>query len=173
MDRAQAVSWTVSTARRSSWQGKRDFTVRRRYPLNCGHLAPAGGTLPHLVRHTDQLAAAGFNALFLETFYTGYTIYPSAIAPQRGEFVGWDPLQVWAEEAAARGIELHLWVHLFHLGRITVDMHPDWANLQRDGSIGAALEPGLYYGDPGHPEVRSTCSRCCGMVERYPVTACI
>ena len=80
---------------------------------------------PIAVRHTlDQLAAAGFNALFLETFYTGYTIYPSAIAPQRGEFVGWDPLQVWAEEAAARGIELHLWVHLFHLGRITVDMHP-------------------------------------------------
>ena len=127
---------------------------------------------PIAVRHTlDQLAAAGFNALFLETFYTGYTIYPSAIAPQRGEFVGWDPLQVWAEEAAARGIELHLWVHLFHLGRITVDMHPDWANLQRDGSIGAALEPGLYYGDPGHPEVREyVFSVLREMVERYPVT---
>lgn len=123
------------------------------------------------IRHTlDQLVDAGFNALFLETFYTGYTIYPSNIAPQRGEFLGWDPLQVWAEEAAARGIELHLWVHLFHLGRITIDRHVLWTNLQRDGSIGATLEPGLYYGDPGHPEVRDyVFSVLQEMVERYPV----
>lgn len=118
----------------------------------------------------DQLADAGFNALFLESFYTGYAIYPSAVAPQNPQFLGWDPLRVWADEAASRGIELHLWTHLFHLGRVTIDRHILWTNLQRDGSIGATLEPGLYYGDPGHPEVRDYVFRVLQeMVERYPV----
>lgn len=112
-------------------------------------------TTPNDVGATlDRLKDAGFNALFLETFYTGYTIYPSALAPQNPQFLGWDPLKVWSEEAAKRGIELHLWVHLFHLGKVTIDRKPLWTNLQRDGSLGATLEPGLYYGDPGHPEVR-------------------
>lgn len=126
---------------------------------------------PAQIRVTlDRLKDAGFNALFLESFYTGYAIYPSQVAPQNPQFIGWDPLAVWAEEAAARGIELHLWVHVFHLGRVTVDRHPLWANLQRDGSLGATLEPGLYYGDPGHPEVREyVFSIIREMVERYPV----
>lgn len=126
---------------------------------------------PAAIRRTlDHLRESGFNALFLETFYTGYTIYPSDVAPQRGEFLGWDPLQVWTEEAAARDIELHLWVHLFHLGRVTIDRHVLWTNLQRDGSLGATLEPGLYYGDPGHPEVRQYVFDVLReMVEKYPV----
>ncbi|MBE3576312.1 MAG: family 10 glycosylhydrolase [Limnochordales bacterium] len=109
----------------------------------------------------DRFQAAGFNVLFLESFYHGQTLWPSAIGKQRSEYIGWDPMAVWVEEAHKRGIELHAWVHVFNVGErgasdpgAVLNAHPEWALRRPDGSVVSALEPGLAYVDPGNPQVR-------------------
>ncbi|WP_028281345.1 family 10 glycosylhydrolase [Arthrobacter sp. H5] len=133
-------------------------------------------TTPAQIETTlDQLDAAGVNMVFLETVFQGYTIYPSAvateygIAPQRPEMAGFDPLQVWIDEAHARGIELHPWVHTFFVGAQSVnenggvgpvlEAHPEWAAVEREdvGKTGpqpSSQEPGYYFVDPAMPEPR-------------------
>ncbi|WP_156891241.1 glycoside hydrolase family 10 protein [Agromyces subbeticus] len=120
----------------------------------------------------DRIDAAGFNVVFLESIYQGYTIYPSeaaaaaGVAPQRPNMVGFDPLQVWIDGAHARGIELHPWIHTFFVGSDqtggigpVLSAHPNWAALQRK-DVGKALgpsvaEPGYYFLDAAHPDARA------------------
>ncbi|MRG60741.1 family 10 glycosylhydrolase [Agromyces sp. CFH 90414] len=130
-------------------------------------------TTPDAIEATlDRIDAAGFNMVFLETIYQGYTIFPSdaaaaaGVAKQRPDMVGFDPLQVWIDGAHARGIELHPWVHTFFVGADqTVGLgpvltaHPDWAAVQRK-DVGKALgpsvaEPGYYFLDAAVPEARA------------------
>lgn len=125
----------------------------------------------------DRFQAAGFNALFLESFYHGQTLWPSEIGKQRAEYTGWDPMAVWVEEAHKRGIELHAWVHVFNVGErgandpgAVLNVHPEWALKRPDGSVVAALEPGLAYVDPGNPEVQKFLSDLFAeLVSKYEV----
>jgi len=94
----------------------------------------------------DQIDAAGFNIVFLETVFQGYTIYPSTVAAangipaQRPNMVGFDPLQVCIDGAHRRGIELHPWVESFFVGSQSenggpgpvLTAHPDWAAVERE-----------------------------------------
>ncbi|WP_147252512.1 glycoside hydrolase family 10 protein [Micromonospora endolithica] len=129
-------------------------------------------TSPEQIRASiDRIAAAGFNTVFLETVWGGYTIYPSAVAEnagipaQRPEMRGFDPLKVWIDEAHARGIELHAWTHTFFVGIESgggpvLRAHPDWAAVEREdvGKTGpqpSRMEPGYFWVDPAIPAVRS------------------
>lgn len=109
----------------------------------------------------DRLAAANFNILFLETFFHGYTIYPSDKAEQNPDFRGWDPLRAFIEEGQKRGIEVHGWVHTFFVGHESLNppgpvlrAHPDWAAVDREGRIPSVKEPGYYWVNPALPAVR-------------------
>ncbi|WP_155990588.1 glycoside hydrolase family 10 protein [Paraoerskovia marina] len=131
-------------------------------------------TTPAQIRTTlDRIDASGFNVVFLESIFQGTTIYPSAVAAeagvaaQRPSMVGFDPLQVWIEEAHARGIELHPWVHSFYVGSDAatdgpgpvLSVHPEWAAVERE-DVGAtspmpsSREPGYYFLDAAIPEAR-------------------
>lgn len=103
----------------------------------------------------DRLSEANTNILLLETFYDGRTIYPSALTEQHVLFDGWDPLSVWIEEAHRRHIQLHAWMHISNIGETGIgpilESHPEWAAVQRDGSIDSTHEPGLYFGDLANP----------------------
>lgn len=132
-------------------------------------------TTPEEIRATlDELDRAGFNMVFLETVWQGYTIYPSQVAAdhgvpaQRPNMVGFDPLQVWVDEAHARGIELHPWVHTFFVGVQSenggpgpvLEAHPEWAAVEREdvgkeGPQPASQEVGYYFADPSIPEARA------------------
>jgi uncharacterized lipoprotein YddW (UPF0748 family) len=125
-------------------------------------------TTPEAIRATlDRIRTSGFNMVFLETVWQGYTIYPSAaaasygIAAQRPNMVGFDPLRVWIDEAHARGIELHPWVHTFFVGVDSANdgvgpvlkAHPEWAAVEREdvGKAGpqpSSQEVGYYFVDP-------------------------
>lgn len=137
-------------------------------------IRPTEHTRAEVVATLDRVAAAGLNTVFLETFYQGWTIFPSdaaaahGVAPQRPEFVGFDPLQAYVEEGAARGIEIHPWVHTFFVGSDEanggpgpiLDVHPDWAAVERedigaDGPRPSSLEPGYYFLDPAVDEARA------------------
>ncbi|WP_157740280.1 glycoside hydrolase family 10 protein [Micromonospora auratinigra] len=128
-------------------------------------------TSPEQIRASlDRIATAGFNMVFLETVWGGYTIYPSAVAEragmpaQRPEMRGFDPLKVWIAEAHARGIELHAWTHTFFVGVESgggpvLKAHPDWAAVEREdvGKAGpqpSRMEPGYYWVDAAIPAVR-------------------
>jgi uncharacterized lipoprotein YddW (UPF0748 family) len=119
-----------------------------------------------------ELADAGFTTIYLESFFQGYTIFPSQTAadhgvePQRPQFAHFDPLEVWIDEADAHGLELHPWVHTFFVGNDAVggpgpilEVHPEWAAVER-GDVGAegpqpsTAEAGYYFVDPSIPEAR-------------------
>ena len=118
----------------------------------------------------DRLAKAGINTVFFETINSGYTIYPSKIAPQQNPLVkGWDPLEAAITLAHERGIELHAWMWTFaavnqrhnvildlprnYLGPV-LSKHPDWAMTDGQGSR-FHYSSGKVFLDPAHPEVKN------------------
>jgi len=135
---------------------------------------PTEDTRAEIEQTLDMIAAAGINIVFLETFYHGYTIFPSATAArygiqaQRPQFAqaGIDPLAVWIEAARERGIELHAWVEDFYVGNQALggpgpilSVYPQWAAVEREdvgkqGPQPAAEEQGYYFLDPAIPGAR-------------------
>ncbi|MFB7652982.1 MULTISPECIES: glycoside hydrolase family 10 protein [unclassified Streptomyces] len=132
-------------------------------------------TSPEAIRATlDRMRDSGFNIVFLETVWQGYTIYPSkaaraaGIADQRPGMKGFDPLKVWVAEAHRRGMELHAWTHTFFVGAESaaepgpgpvLAAHPDWAAVERedvgaDGPRPSSQEKGYYFVDPAIPAAR-------------------
>jgi uncharacterized lipoprotein YddW (UPF0748 family) len=64
----------------------------------------------------DKLKAAGINSVYFETNNAGFTMYPSKMATQNPDTVGWDPLGCAVKEAHKRGMELHAWMWIFNVG---------------------------------------------------------
>lgn len=117
----------------------------------------------------DRMAKAGINTIFFETINSGYTIYPSNIAPQQNPLVkGWDPLKAATKLAHERGIELHAWVWTFaavnqrhneilgfprnYLGPVLAK-NPDWAMTDHEGSR-FHYTSGKVFLDPANLEVQ-------------------
>ena len=101
------------------------------------------------VRHmVERLSRAHFNALFVESFYRGETIYPSEFLESTGlpaqmehfRRLGFDPLRVFVEEAHRRNMQVHAWFHMFYVGLDApgpiLSAFPQWAARNRDGSSG-------------------------------------
>lgn len=97
----------------------------------------------------DFLKQAGLNTVFLETFFHGYTIFPSqtlaayGLPNQNPEFAGNDYLRLWLDEAHKRGMKIHVWFHTFYNGTREktypgeknpwgpiFTKYPQWANVQ-------------------------------------------
>ncbi len=122
-----------------------------------------------LAKIFDQLAAAGINTVFFETFNSGYPIYPSQIAPQQNPLVrGWDPLASAVRLAHERRMELHAWVWTFAVGNRRHNMlvnlpvnypgpliaaHPNWASYDNRGKLFPPGQ-GKPFLDPANPEAR-------------------
>ena len=117
----------------------------------------------------DRMAQAGINTVFFETVNSGYTIYPSKIAPQQNPLIrGWDPLEAAIELAHERDMELHAWVWTFaavnqrhntilnlpqdDLGPI-LSRYPDWAITDKKGDR-FHYSSGKAFLDPANPGVR-------------------
>ena len=62
----------------------------------------------------DQIQRAGFNLVFVETFYHGFTLYPNAIVPPRPEYGKTDVLQIFLTEGHKRNLQIHAWVEVFY-----------------------------------------------------------
>jgi uncharacterized lipoprotein YddW (UPF0748 family) len=109
----------------------------------------------------DTLAYAGMNAVFVETYYHSYTIYPSVYADQRPEFRGRDVLQEFIDAARPHNIEVHAWVEVFYAGNPkhlgdegpVLKNHPEWILPAVDGT--AEFEDGKLFINPALPAVRS------------------
>ncbi len=105
----------------------------------------------------ERMKRAGFDTVFVETFWDGYTIYPSKIVQQRplsiaygiarkdeaGQTETYDVLQFYMDEAEKLGMSVHSWMHIFHqwntnLGDVSKSpifkQFPEWMVLDNKGS---------------------------------------
>jgi uncharacterized lipoprotein YddW (UPF0748 family) len=95
------------------------------------------------------LSEANFNAIFIDVWYEGSTIYPSSVVKNAGGpeqnpvFVGKDPLRTTIDIAHKYGIEVFAWFEYgFSVGYSydstdvpnILKLHPDWSMAQRDTS---------------------------------------
>lgn len=135
----------------------------------------------------DSLEAAGINNIFIETYYHGKTIFPSKTMEKYGfikqyeDFVGFDPLKIWINEAHKRNIKVHVWFQTFYVGNKPPETHPEyilaqrpqWANTQKKNAYSQTIsysvsEHNGYFIDPANPEVQAFLYELlCEIVHRY------
>ncbi|MBK8189117.1 MAG: family 10 glycosylhydrolase [Vampirovibrionales bacterium] len=140
---------------------------------------PVERSAAEIGRTLDFLQSAGINAVFLETFFHGYTLYPSDVMTRYGlpsrnpRFEGpADLLQTWINEARRRHMGVHAWFQTFYAGNRQASApgtppqgpilarYPQWANVQFSARAATAptpstLETGGYFLDPANPECRA------------------
>lgn len=119
-----------------------------------------------------RLKRNGFNLIFPETIYWGYSIYPpptagsakDAASPegslfqQNPAFRGWDPLRTLIDAAHENGIQVHVWVHVFYIGfkdSPLIESHPLWLARNRQGQLASTREQGYFFLCMSNEEVRS------------------
>jgi uncharacterized lipoprotein YddW (UPF0748 family) len=104
---------------------------------------PVETTAAKIGQTLDTLKAAGINTIFLETYFHGYTIFPSktfrdyGLPEENPKFKGVDLLQLWTEEAHKRDMKVHAWFQVFYGGTKAykppgpiLSKYPSWANVQ-------------------------------------------
>ncbi|OGI31051.1 MAG: hypothetical protein A2287_02195 [Candidatus Melainabacteria bacterium RIFOXYA12_FULL_32_12] len=137
-------------------------------------LRPTEKTREEIIQTLNKLQETGIHNVFLETYYQGYTIFPSktlekyGVISQRKEFQGWDPLKVWTEEAHKRNVKIHVWFQTFYVGNEDISknpqhvlsVNPSWANVQKrnytaDKPVPSGSEHNGYFLDPANPQVQT------------------
>lgn len=137
-------------------------------------IRPTERTTTEIRRTLDNIKSVGINTIFLETYFHGYTIFPSKtmksynFTAQNPKFAGFDPLKVYVAEAHARGIRVHVWFESFYVGNkhpsydpnSILSIKPDWANKNRanydkEGFVPHPVEHNGYFLDPANPEVQN------------------
>lgn len=135
---------------------------------------PTEKTAQEIEKTLDKIKGYGISNIFLETYFQGKTIFPSAtlakynVQPQRSEFVDFDPLKVWIEEAHKRGIKVHIWFETFYAGnenplnnpKNVLSVYPKWGNVTKakydsPSPVSSISEHNGYFLDPANPEVQA------------------
>ncbi len=121
-------------------------------------LRPRDSSIEQIKKRLDMLKELNINMLYLETYWGGYSIYPTTngLLKQNPMFNGLDILEVYLKEAHARGIEVHAWVENFLVDTPIAAQKPDWMAVSRKGDTWY-LENGTtkyHFLNPAHPEVR-------------------
>ncbi|MDZ5710678.1 glycoside hydrolase family 10 protein [Jeotgalibacillus haloalkalitolerans] len=116
---------------------------------------PEETTLEGVNQVLDRMEEAGFNSVYLETTFWGYTIYPSETMkayglPEQhpnfkngdyGEY-GKDLLKAYIEEGKKRGMTVQAWTDGFMIGHGSLGLpsqfqkYPEWAAIQRSNTTG-------------------------------------
>lgn len=137
-------------------------------------IRPKEKSTEDIAKTLDRIKSAGIDTVFLETYYQGYTIFPSktlqenGVIPQRKEFAGFDPLKSWIEEAHKRKMKVFVWFQTFYVGNEDItknpnhilSAHPDWANVQKKNAGANRPMPSIhehngYFLDPANPQVQN------------------
>ncbi|MBD2870190.1 glycoside hydrolase family 10 protein [Paenibacillus arenilitoris] len=114
--------------------------------------------------HIAKLAAMHINSIYLETWWNGYTIFPTSnpLAAQNPMYGGFDVLQAYIDEAGNAGIEVHAWVENFFVGVTGMTgpvkgLKPEWSMISRKGDDFQDVplySTRYYFLNPVLPEVR-------------------
>lgn len=117
----------------------------------------------------EQSAARGVTHVMPNFWFHGYVIYPgSELAPQHGDFIGWDPMEIVMRESAKHNVQVWPWGEYGFFSAFTATLneddcgwilkeHPDWIVRDREGRMGLVNE-GLgvmhFSMNPAHPDAR-------------------
>lgn len=130
---------------------------------------PVEKTFAAVIQTLDRMQAGHFNELYIETWFGGYTVYPSTVATnnripsQNPAFAGFDPLRAFVDEGRKRGIAVHAWIDGFMVGSDptggpVLRAHPEWAARTRAQAVNSQPSPdpssGYFWMDIVNPEVR-------------------
>jgi uncharacterized lipoprotein YddW (UPF0748 family) len=136
---------------------------------------PDGLDSKRIAETVANMKRLGVRHIFLETYYQGRTVYPSAVMDsyglpvQHAQFQGGDPLRAWVEAAHREGLKVHAWMQVFFAGNRDesvepngpiLQKYPQWRNVERPywnrpQPVASDVEPGHYFLDPANPEVRA------------------
>ena len=136
-------------------------------------LRPTEKSRGEIEKTLNKVKKYGIETVFLETYYQGKTIFPSetfakyGVQPQRPEFIGFDPLQIWIEEAHKRGLKIYIWFETYYAGpenpmknpMNVISVYPKWANKTKmkynsPTPVSSLSEHNGYFLDPANPEVQ-------------------
>lgn len=142
--------------------------------IDNGYLARLGGR-PGVARLMEQLREAGFNAIFPETMFRGYTLYQGPYQDRR--FAGWgeDPLTVVVQEARRQGLAVHAWMWMLAAGingkpGPLLAAHPEWADAGLSGTAHSATGGLVAWMDPSRRAVQEFLAEQAALVaHRYEV----
>ena len=137
-------------------------------------LRPTEKSPEEIAKTLDRVKKYGIETVFLETYYQGKTIFPSetlaryGVQPQRPEFIGFDPLEVWVTQAHKRGLKIYIWFETYYAGpenpmnnpMNVIAVYPHWANVTRmkynsPTPVASLSEHNGYFIDPANPEVQT------------------
>ena len=137
-------------------------------------LRPTEKSRGEISRTLDKVKKYGIETVFLETYYQGKTIFPSEtfakynVQTQRPEFAGFDPLEVWIDEAHKRKLKVYIWFETFYAGPENpmnnplnvISVYPKWANTTKmkynsPTPVASISEHNGYFVDPANPEVQT------------------
>ncbi|MVP02498.1 family 10 glycosylhydrolase [Paenibacillus sp. N10] len=118
----------------------RSMNVESRSVENRGiWLRPKENSIEEVRQAMDKIEGAHINQVFVETFWNGYTIFPTKnkITMHNPVYNGFDVLAAYLAEGKKRGIEIHAWVENFFAGGPepgpVIKNKPEWSLLSRKG----------------------------------------
>ncbi len=118
---------------------------------------PRETSISEVKKHLDMLQDTNINTIYLETYWNGYSIYPTAndIMKHNPLYRGFDVMAAYIKEAHARGMEVYAWVENFLVGQNVADKKPEWMIMSRQGDNFFMDSAGVkyYYMNPALPEV--------------------
>ena len=137
-------------------------------------IRPTEKTREEIVQTVDRIARAGINNIFLETYYHGLTIFPSAtmvkygFTEQNPNFAKLDVLQAYIDECHKRNVKVNIWFESFYAGNgnpalrktAILAVCPTWSNTTKKSynsksPVSSAAEHNGYFLDPANPEVHT------------------
>ncbi len=172
--------------------GVRAVWVRPLMGVNRATRSDEAQSKAHIRAELERLQRAGFNTIYVESIFHGYSMYPSAVLPQRPlNFecgAEWDVLQTYLDEGKRLNLSIQAWLHIFfmwHTGQGAwqssplLSKHPDWLALDKNGSPlveseaeGASREFKKIFVSPSNPQVREFLARAVKeLVTKYPTLA--
>jgi len=136
-----------------------------------------------------KLHQANITDIFLETYYQGKTIYPSAVMREYGlveqhpRYRGEDVLKLWIDAAHQRGMKVHAWTQVFFAGNAEENLeqygpilhtYPAWRNVQKPQwatptPVVSNIEHGHYFLDPANADVRTFLQKLILEIASYPI----
>ncbi|BBH19706.1 hypothetical protein Back11_10510 [Paenibacillus baekrokdamisoli] len=121
-------------------------------------LRPKEKSLDQVKANLQKIKETGINSIYLETWWDGYTTWPTSIPDTELNpiYEGFDVLGAYIEEGKKLGLEIHAWVENFFAGGPVVQNHPDWRLMSRKGDdyeVGS-FNAKWYWLNPALPQTR-------------------
>lgn len=149
--------------------------------------ASSSTTADTLTTTLEQIAAAGFNAVFFQVRGNFDAYYDSALEPWSsrltgtlGQDPGWDPLAVAVQAGHDNGLQVHAYINVapLWLGSAApssvgvphaLQEHPEWVVADGSGTP-MSLNDSYVYASPGNAQVRArTAAVAADIAARYDV----